>query len=339
MLSTERQSKMAHEGWQEICRPLDPFLKQVTGGLREQVHCFDPAIGTFVQYALAGQGKQLRPVLVALGGGAIGPVGADHVKAAVIIEMVHLATLVHDDVIDHAEMRRGRPTVTANWGAEISVLVGDCLFAQALELAAQFPTPKVCRAVSAATRTVCTGEVMQTLRRGNFNVTREEYLRVVRMKTAELFALACGLGAELAGAAPAAAASLAEYGVELGTAYQIYDDCLDIFGAEPVEGKSLGTDMALGKATLPVLVALERLPAAHARRLRGLLTQWDPSLAAEMRELLSQAGAMEETLLVARSHLARACGAVEVLPPCSESRGLLGLARCLEDQIAAIAAA
>ncbi|MSU40821.1 MAG: polyprenyl synthetase family protein [Pedosphaera sp.] len=337
MLSTQRRRKIAQAGWQGVCQPLQPFLKSVSAQLREEVHAFDPAIGTFVQYALTGEGKQLRPVLVALGGAAVGKLGNDHVKVAVIIEMVHLATLVHDDVIDHAKMRRGRPTVTANWGAEISVLVGDCLFAQALKLAAEFPTPAVCRAVSQATRTVCTGEVMQTLRRGNYKLSREEYLRVVRMKTAELFALACGLGGQLAGGEGAVCGALSEYGIQLGTAYQIYDDCLDIFGEEPVAGKSLGTDLALGKATLPVLAALEKLPPSQAQHLRELLEGWEPERAGEVRELLSQARAMEETLRVVRSHLVQARSALAVLPRGSETQGLLALADCLEEQVADMA--
>ena len=146
---------------------------------------------------------------MALAARALGPVNEAHVTAAVIIEMVHLATLVHDDVMDEAEIRRGQPTLAANWGNEIAVLFGDCLFAQAVKLAASFPTPEVCRAVATATNTVCTGEILQTRSRQNFTASRREYFRVIEMKTAELFTLSCDLAAFLSGAHGGAARGVA----------------------------------------------------------------------------------------------------------------------------------
>jgi octaprenyl-diphosphate synthase len=172
--------------------------------------------------------------------------------------MVHLATLVHDDVMDEAEIRRGQPTLAANWGNEIAVLFGDCLFAQALKLAASFPTPEVCRAVAMATNTVCTGEILQTQQRRNFQVSRRDYFRVIEMKTAELFTLSCDLAAFLSEAPAEQRAALREFGAAFGTAYQVYDDCVDLFGTEAEAGKSLGTDLAKGKLTWPVLLAWER---------------------------------------------------------------------------------
>jgi octaprenyl-diphosphate synthase len=152
----------------------------------------------------------MRPTLVALAANSIGKISDAHVTAAVIIEMVHLATLVHDDVMDEAEIRRGKLTLAANWGNEIAVLFGDCLFAQALKLAASFPTPEVCRAVAMATNTVCTGEILQTQHRRNFEtVSRREYFRIIEMKTAELFTLSCDLAAFLGGAKPEAARGVA----------------------------------------------------------------------------------------------------------------------------------
>src|SRR5205085_10928261 len=145
-------------------------------------------------------GKHLRPALVALTANALGKVNESHVTVAAIIEMVHLATLVHDDVMDEAEIRRGRLTLAANWGNEIAVLFGDCLFAQALKLAAGFLTPEVCRAVAQATNTVCSGEILQTQQRRNFQFSRDDYFRVLEMNTAELFALSCELVAFLSGA-------------------------------------------------------------------------------------------------------------------------------------------
>src|SRR5204863_3955488 len=144
--------------------------------------------------------------------------------------------------MDAAKIRRGRPTMAAHWGNEISVLLGDCLFAHALKLAAGFPTTEICRAVAAATNTVCSGEILQTQRRRNFELSRAEYFKVLQMKTGELFALSCDLGAYLSGAGAVQRSALRQYGLAMGTAYQIYDDCLDLFGSEVSAGKSLGTD-------------------------------------------------------------------------------------------------
>jgi len=154
--------------WKQIIEPLEPFLVAVSKRMSEQISAFDPAVANYAEYALGAQGKQLRPSLVGLAANATGAIEDSHVTVAVIIEMVHLATLVHDDVMDEAGMRRGRPTLAANWGNEVSVLVGDCLFARALELAASFPTPEICRAVSSATNTVCAGETQQTLQRAGW---------------------------------------------------------------------------------------------------------------------------------------------------------------------------
>src|SRR5205807_1996480 len=186
--------------WKQIIEPIEPFLEAVNQRLAEQVAAFDQEISPYADYALNGQGKHLRPALVALVAKALGQPNDSHVTAAVIIEMVHLATLVHDDVMDEAEIRRGRPTLAAHWGNEISVLLGDCLFAHALKLAASFPTPEICRAVAAATNTVCSGEILQTQRQKNFELSRSEYFKVLSMKTGELFALSCDLGAYLSGA-------------------------------------------------------------------------------------------------------------------------------------------
>src|SRR5580700_10476736 len=224
--------KEAHITWKQIAEPVEPFLEAVAARLEKQVREFDPALAPYAEYALTGQGKQLRPALVALSANAIGKLNDSHVTVAVIIEMVHLATLVHDDVMDEAEVRRGRLTLAANWGNEIAVLFGDCLFAQALKLAASFPTPEICRAVAMATNTVCSGEILQTQHRRNFELSQKEYFKVLEMKTAELFALSCDLGACLSGATAEQRTALREFGVALGTAYQIYDDCLDLFGSE-----------------------------------------------------------------------------------------------------------
>jgi octaprenyl-diphosphate synthase len=286
--SPDRQPEFGGAQWQEIVEPLRPFLEDVIVDLERQVEQFDPEIAAYTRYALTNQGKHLRPVLLALSGNAVGKVGKDHVRVAVIIEMVHLATLVHDDVMDEATLRRKRPTLAAHWGNQISVLVGDCLFAHSLTLAASFPTPVICCEVAKATNTVCSGEILQSHRQLNFEVTREEYFKVISMKTAELFGLSCELGSLLTGASPAENKALRSYGMALGTAYQIYDDCVDVFGTETAAGKSLGTDLASGKMTLPVLLLLERASAEEAERAREWIKNWRPHHFEKIQEMMGK---------------------------------------------------
>ena len=328
----EKTSPAPPPDWQALCEPVQPFLDEVTGRLQSAVEAFDPEIATFVQYALASQCKKLRPLLVALSGRAAGGLNANHVQGAVIIEMVHLATLVHDDVVDGAEVRRRRPTLAANWGNKVSVLAGDCLFAEALKLAATMPSNDVCLLVSQATKMVCSGEIRQTLQRGNFQLRREEYFELVGMKTAALFALACELGACLANENDKSTqGSLREYGKLLGIAFQIYDDCLDVFGTEDVAGKSLGTDFATGKATLPMLLALERASEIERKSWLAML-QAGESQAGAVRERLIVEGIPAACRLVVADFVSQAVLALEDLS--RASKPLVVLSECLTSQLA-----
>ena len=318
--------------WKDIAEPVQPFLESVAGRLAGQVREFDPAIAAYAEYALSGQGKQLRPALVALSATSVGAVQESHITVAVIIEMVHLATLVHDDVMDEAEIRRGRLTMGANWGNEISVLCGDCLFAQALKLAASFPTPEICRAVASATNTVCAGEILQTRRRRDFQLSPAEYFKVLEMKTAELFALSCGLGASLAGATEGQARALRQFGMALGTAYQIFDDCLDLFGSEASAGKSLGTDLAKGKLTLPLLLFWQRAGTAEKSRLEKLIRNWSPSYLAPVQQMLLKQDTLSESMEIISGFLGQGREALSQLPSTANSAGLRGLTDYLAAQ-------
>ncbi len=243
--------------WDHLSAPLRPFLDKVSDGLLRQVGYFEPEVAEFAKYALENQGKQLRPLLVGLSAKSTGGTNEQHVKVAIIIEMIHLATLVHDDIMDHADIRRSRPTLASRWGSEIAVMLGDCLFAHALKLASEFPTVDVCRVVSESTRTVCSGEIIQNFRKTRVQGARERYFRVIRMKTAELFALSCDQGAFHNEAPMEVREKLKTFGMSFGTAYQIFDDLLDLFGSENSVGKSLGTDLLTGKLTLPIIHILE----------------------------------------------------------------------------------
>ena len=305
--------------------------------LTAQVDQFEPEIREYVTYALDSQGKHLRPALVALSGMATGAVNEGHVSAATIVEMVHLATLVHDDVMDEAQIRRSRPTLAAQWGAHLAVLVGDCLFAQALRLAALFPTPAVCRAVSTATNTVCSGEILQDRNAGNFDISRADYFRVIQMKTGELFALSSELGGLLNSSSDAVQKALRRYGMALGTAYQIYDDCLDLFGVEGLAGKTLGSDLAKGKATLPVLLMLERASAPQRIELKARLSAWEPRDMPQLRDQLEHHHALQGSVEVLEQWLQECRLALSELPDSAGRKSLLELTTFLTSQVLLLA--
>ena len=323
--------------WKHVVEPVEPFLRAVTQRLFEQVDAFDPKIIPYAEYALNSNGKQLRSTLVALAANSIGKTTEAHVNAAVIVEMVHLATLAHDDVLDGAEIRRGQPTLAANWGNEIAVLFGDCLFAQASKLAASFPTPEVCRAVAAAATNVCTGELLQTQHRRQFQASRRDYFRVIEMKTAELFMLSCDLAALLSGAAMEHRAALKQFGVAFGAAYQVYDDCVDVFGSEETAGKSLGTDLAKGKLTWPVLLAWERANVADRAQLENWVKEWRPENLFPVKELLVKYETFEPSREVVNRYLDQACLALRTFPKSGGRTGLLKLADFLTQQTDALA--
>jgi octaprenyl-diphosphate synthase len=323
--------------WKHLVEPVEPFLRVVTQRLFEQVDAFDSKIIPYAQYALNGNGKQLRPALVALSANSLGKTTDAHVNAAVIVEMAHLATLAHDDVLDEAEIRHGRLTLAANWGNEIAVLFGDCLFAQALKLAASFPTPEVCRAVATAANNVCAGEILQTQHRRQFQVSRRDYFRVIEMKTAELFMLSCDLAALLSGATAERRAALKEFGLAFGAAYQVYDDCVDLFGSEETAGKSLGTDLAKGKLTWPVLLAWERADVTDKAQLENWVKEWQPENFFPVKELLVKYETFEPSREVVNRYLDQARYALRALPKSNGRSSLLKLADFLAQQTDALA--
>jgi octaprenyl-diphosphate synthase len=248
-------------GFADLFLRLQPQMGELDDFLESQLGSFEPEIRKSVEYCLDVSGKRIRPALVFFSGWRDGPVAPALVRAAAVVEMVHLATLVHDDIMDAAELRRNRPTVARRYGADVAVLLGDALLAHAVHVAAQFPSAEICRVVSDATRKVCAGEIAQTLRRGDPAITLADYQRIIGLKTAELFRLSCQLGSQLAGFEDGFVEAASAFGQRLGSAYQMYDDLADFFGEEKQIGKTLGTDLSGGKVTLPTLVLLNKLPA------------------------------------------------------------------------------
>ncbi len=264
--------------------------------IREQVRAFDPAVEPYVSYVCNTSGKRIRPALSILVGGAAGGVDDGHVKIGVILELIHMATLVHDDIMDGATTRRMVPTANSKWGNGLSVLLGDALFSHALSLATDFNSIEICRKVGRAAREVCEGEILQTQRRFDLSLTKEDYFRIINMKTGALFAAATGLAARLSGVSEETEARLYDYGMKLGAAYQIYDDCLDLVGAEEEVGKTLRTDLAKGKLTLPILNLLEAASETQRAKLNKRIIAQEPLDLPVLVGIAEYAGAIDSAI-------------------------------------------
>lgn len=275
---------------------INPHLYTVEERIREQARAFDPAIEGYVTYACGTSGKRLRPTLALLSGAATGTLCPGHVDLALIIELIHLATLVHDDIMDSADIRRESPTVNAKWGNTLAVLLGDCLFSHALKLATSFSNIEICRRIAHAATDVCSGEILQTQRKYDLNLTINDYFKVIEMKTAALFAVAAELGAFISEASPEAITAMKTFGLKLGTAYQIYDDCVDIAGNQENAGKTLGSDLRKGKLTLPVLYLLQAVDRKDHHRYSEILLRSEPEGLDLMSEEVIQRGALRRAV-------------------------------------------
>ncbi len=242
----------------DFFRAASPFLDRLDLFFRDLQGDFEPELRELVEFALAHSGKRLRPIALYLTANSGGGVITDSlIRAAAVVEMVHLATLVHDDILDEADLRHKQETVARKYGVSAAVLLGDALFAQSLQLASQFETTEVCRLVSEATRKICAGEIEQSLDGGRLHCDIDRYYRIIERKTAVLFEVSCRLGAFLGQTGPVRSAAAGDFGRHLGIAYQIYDDLADVIGSETSIGKTLGTDFSSGKSTLPLVFLFE----------------------------------------------------------------------------------
>lgn len=273
-----------------------PHLDKVEISIRDQIRAFDPAVEPYVSYVCNTSGKRIRPALSILVGGAFGVLEDDQRKLGVILELIHMATLVHDDIIDGAVTRRMVPTANAKWGNGLSVLLGDALFSHALALATEFDDITICRKVGKASREVCEGEIVQTQRRFDLSLTKADYFRIIEMKTGALFAAATGIAAALSGADAETEERLYNYGLRLGTVYQIYDDCLDLVGSEDQVGKTLRTDLEKGKLTLPILNLLESASEAQRTKLNKRIIEQQPLDLSVLVGIAEYEGAIESAV-------------------------------------------
>jgi octaprenyl-diphosphate synthase len=268
------------------------------------------------------RGKRLRPVLLLLTASACGRVTPAHHVLGAVVEMIHTATLVHDDILDGARVRRRVPTVNALWGTQTSVLLGDYLFTHAFHLASTLDDARACRLIGQATDRVCEGELCQTLQRGRLDLSEAEYFDIIDGKTAELTACCCHMGALYSGSSPEVVSSLTRFGRYVGLAFQIADDLLDLIGEEQATGKSLGTDLEQGKLTLPLIHLLTEGPAGLAEVVRILLQTPENVTREALRPYLAEAGSLDYARRRAEDLVARARKELSCLSP-SPSRTIL----------------
>lgn len=305
-------------GLDDLAGPVRPHLGALSERLADEAARFDPSLQELVRYSIAHSGKRIRPVLVFLSGYHAGAPRPALVQAAAVVELVHLATLVHDDILDEAKLRHKSTTVSAQYGPAVAVLLGDAMFAHALELAASYPTPDVCRLVAVAARQVCAGEVLQNFRRGRTDLSRADYYRIIDGKTADLFRVSCELGALLGDYPAAFVAAAARFGRHLGLAYQIFDDLADYLGDEARIGKTLGTDLVNGKYTLPTLLAFQAMPPATRAGVVAGLSVDDPAARQTLLSFATSPAVMREATQAFRDELAAASAALAPfvgLPP------------------------
>ena len=248
-------------------------MQAVDTVIRHSLHSEVTLINTIGEHIIGGGGKRLRPALVLLSSGLFEPVKTQHHELAAIIEFIHTATLLHDDVVDESAMRRGKSTANHLFGNAASVLVGDFLYSRAFQMMVKLQNMRVMDILSQATNIISEGEVLQLMNIHNADVTEDEYLKVIHFKTAKLFEAATSLGAVISGANEADETALAVYGMRLGTAFQLIDDVLDLSGDAKQIGKNLGDDLAEGKPTLPLLIAMHRGNASEAATIRKAIQQ------------------------------------------------------------------
>jgi octaprenyl-diphosphate synthase len=283
-------------------------------------------INQIAEHIIGGGGKRLRPMLVLLAAQAAGYRGRHHVLLAAVVEFIHTATLLHDDVVDESDLRRGRQTANALWGNAASVLVGDFLYSRSFQMMVEADDMRVMRILADTTNQIAEGEVLQLLNIRNPNVDETAYLRVIERKTAVLFAAATRLGGRLGGVPAAQEEALARYGLNLGFAFQIADDVLDYVSDSTTLGKNIGDDLAEGKATLPLIYAIERAAPASAASLRraietGGLDSLDNIVAA-----IRDSGALERARTRAQGYAEAAIVALSTLPHSSARAALQLLA-------------
>lgn len=304
---------------------IGPDMKAVDAVIRTRLHSDVALVQQVAEYIINAGGKRLRPSLVLLSAGALGYRGTHHHELAAIVELIHTSTLLHDDVVDESDLRRGRETANALFGNAASVLVGDFLYSRTFQMMVDVGDMRVMRVLSDATNVIAEGEVLQLMNCHDADVDEARYLQVIRYKTAKLFEAAAQLGAIIGGASLEVEQRMSDYGMHLGTAFQLIDDVLDYSGAEVETGKHLGDDLAEGKPTLPLIYVMQRGTAEQAACVRQAIENGGrddfPAVLAAIRET----GALEHARAQAKVEADLAANAILTLPASPYKDSLLEL--------------
>ncbi len=294
--------------------------------IRSRLYSEVVLVNQVAEYIVSSGGKRLRPALVVLSAHAFSYQGTAHHDLAAVVEFIHTATLLHDDVVDESGLRRGRETANALFGNAASILVGDFLYSRAFQMMVEVGEMRVMQTLSDATNVIAEGEVLQLLNCNDADVDAENYMRVIHYKTAKLFEAAMRLGALIAKSTPEEEAAAAKYGMHLGTAFQLIDDVLDYSANEADTGKHLGDDLAEGKPTLPLIYAMQHGTLEQASVVRSAIEQGDVEKFAEVLQIIHATGALEFTRLQAMREVELACLAIADLPDSKYKTCLVELA-------------
>ena len=315
-----------------LYRPVLNELARVEERLQRELQSPYESVAPILRHGVQLGGKRLRPAMHLLCADAVGDVTDDNIVVAAVLEMVHTATLIHDDILDEADTRRHLPTISSKWNDHTGLLLGDYLFAQSFSLAATLSSTEVCRWIGEASRLVCEGELRQVLQRDHLTIDLDSYLSMIRGKTAELCCVASRLAGLLSGADKKVTDSLAKYGLQLGIAFQIADDYLDLWGEDGTVGKTLGTDIAQGKITLPLIRVLETASETDRETLREILSGSPEKRLDAIMPWLNQSDAQRYTLHMARWYQAEAIEQLDVLDDSDAKESLIAIARFAVDR-------
>ncbi len=309
-----------------LYRPLVAHdMSQVDAVIFTRLSSGVPLVGEVSQYIISAGGKRLRPVLFLLMCGALGYTQSDRYAMAAVVEFIHTATLLHDDVVDASTLRRGRPTANESFGNPASVLVGDFLYSRAFQMMVEANNMRVLATLAEATNVIAEGEVMQLMNMHDASLTPESYLHVIESKTAKLFEASSRLGAILAGSTPEIEQACATYGAALGTAFQLIDDVLDYAGDAAEMGKNLGDDLREGKATLPLIFAMQHAAPMDAALIRSAIEAGDVTQLEAISRIVKFSGALDASLAFAKAQAERAVHALQPLPDGAYKAALLEL--------------
>jgi octaprenyl-diphosphate synthase len=312
--------------------PIAADMGEVNTVIRRQLYSEVPLVNQVSEYIISAGGKRIRPVLVLLIANAYAYKGTAHHSLAAVIEFIHTATLLHDDVVDESSLRRGKQTANALFGNAASVLVGDFLYSRAFQMMVTVGNARVMQIVADATNVIAEGEVLQLLNMHNPDVNEEDYLRVIRSKTAKLFEAAAQLGALISGADEAGIEAAGEYGRSLGTAFQLIDDVLDYSGNAAEIGKNVGDDLREGKPTLPLIYLMENGTAEQRELVRSCIENGDEQHFDQILAAITSSGALDYTRQEAQKAARRAADAVQSLPDSKYKNSLLELSTFAVDR-------